>query len=223
MNAKLKPVLVAALVGGLLGAILVKFGWHPRPVKDRALMACLMGWVLFSIYWLAASTNAPARVAESRESRRVHEILINCAYALIVVPAALPAAIPMVYCRFIPELTGVKVLGLAIEASAIALAVWARRSLGHNWSGRIEIKMDHQLVRSGPYRVMRHPIYTAVLGITIGMALVIGQAAALLGIAVIVFAYIRKIRLEEANMHAAFGAEYTEYRKSTWGFVPGLY
>src|SRR5215467_5636892 len=89
-------------------------------------------------------------------------------------------------------------VGLVIQGCFFALAVWARRSLGNNWSGRIEIKVEHRLVRSGPYRWLRHPIYTAIVGMGVGMTVVFGKAMGLLGIAVIVFAYIRKIRLEEA-------------------------
>jgi protein-S-isoprenylcysteine O-methyltransferase Ste14 len=105
----------------------------------------------------------------------------------------------------------------------LALAIWARRVLGRNWSGEITIKEDHQLVRSGPYAKVRHPIYTALLLMYVGTTIVSGQIHALLGLLVAIIAYLRKTRMEETNLVNAFGARYYEYRKETWAIVPGLY
>lgn len=124
---------------------------------------------------------------------------------------------------FLPASAAWVPIGLAAQASFFALAVWARRHLGRNWSGRIEIKMDHELVRSGPYRLQRHSIYTAVVGMYTGTALVSGQLHALVGVAMVVFAYGRKIRMEEAKLREAFGAAYENYRRATWALVPGLF
>jgi protein-S-isoprenylcysteine O-methyltransferase Ste14 len=103
-----------------------------------------------------------------------------------------------------------------------ALGVWARRHLGCYWSGEIAIKVDHRLIRSGPYRFVRHPIYTAMLGMFAGTAVVSGQLHAALGLAMAGFAYWRKIRLEEANLRKAFGPEYDAYRRATGSLVPKL-
>ena len=219
----LKKVLAAAIGAALLGALAARAFRHPRPGTSWPQVACIIGWVLFAIYWAASATDDPARSAESRSSRRVHEILMNVAYALILVPLALPLPIPVLQYRFLPSTPLASALGLVLQAGSFALAIWARRTLGRNWSGRIEIKKHHQLVRSGPYRMLRHPIYTAVLGMAAGTAITIGKTHVLIGIAVIVFAYVRKIRLEEAALSTAFGADYREYRNYTWGFIPGLY
>jgi protein-S-isoprenylcysteine O-methyltransferase Ste14 len=105
----------------------------------------------------------------------------------------------------------------------LSLAILARRHLGRNWSGEISIKVDHQLIRSGPYKKMRHPIYTGIFMMYAGTALVTGTWLALAGFAMAAFAYARKIRLEEANLNVAFGPEYAAYRRETWALVPGLF
>lgn len=210
------------MVGGGIGAVAIKFIKHPKPVYEWPVLAAMLGWVLFSLYWSAAATHAPARIAESRASRKIHEVLINVGYLLLLLPAAFPAKIPFVTARFLPDWTALKLAGLAVEAGSLALAVWARRTLGQNWSGPVEIKKDHQLIRNGPYRRLRHPIYTAVLGMAVGTSITIGATAGLIAIAIIVFAYIRKIRMEEARLREAFGGEYDEYRRETWGLVPGV-
>ena len=218
-----KKVLAAALAGGLIGALAVRFTRHPQANSDWPQVVSILGWVLFAIYWSITASSAPAKISESRGSRRIHELLVNCGYLLLFLPSALPLAIPFVQSRFLPPSPLWVALGLAVQAGSFGLAVWARRTLGRNWSAPIEIKLDHQLVRTGPYRVLRHPIYTAVLGMAAGTVLTIGKVPGLFAIAIIVFAYIRKIRLEEARLREAFGAEYDEYRRTAWGLVPGLF
>ena len=103
------------------------------------------------------------------------------------------------------------------------MAVWARRHLGRNWSAAVRIGEDHELVRTGPYRLLRHPIYTAVLGMCVGTAIASSQYHALLAAAMVLVAYIRKSRLEEQILRKTFGAEYDSYRRHTWALVPLLY
>jgi protein-S-isoprenylcysteine O-methyltransferase Ste14 len=84
------------------------------------------------------------------------------------------------------------------------------------------IKADHQLVTSGPYRLIRHPIYTAILALAGGTAIVSAQLRGALGFAVFAFVYWRKLRLEEAMLAETFGAEWSSYRQRSWALVPGL-
>ena len=125
--------------------------------------------------------------------------------------------------RFLPLSSPIMAAGLTVEAMGLFLAIWARRHLGRNWSGEITIKVDHELIRSGPYRRLRHPIYTGLMAMYAGTAVVTGGWLAIVGLAMAAFAYWRKIRLEEANLDVAFGADYDAYRRETWALVPGLF
>lgn len=100
------------------------------------------------------------------------------------------------------------------------LAVWARRHLGAHWSGAITIKVGHELIRSGPYRFVRHPIYVAILGMFAGAAVVSGTLLAVLAVILVAFAYWRKIRLEEANLRRAFGRAYDVYQHQIGALIP---
>lgn len=71
--------------------------------------------------------------------------------------------------------------------------------------------------------MLRHPIYTALLGMYTGTALIDNQTHALIGIAMVVFAYWRKVRMEEAKLHETFGSGYDDYRRATWGALPGVF
>jgi len=186
--------------------------------RDWPLWLTMAVWAVFSLYWDAARKNAaPAVRSESRASRRLHLLLANAALILILVP------IPGLRQRYLPASPIVSAVGLCIQALGLLLAVWARRHLGRNWSGEIAIKVDHELVRSGPYALVRHPIYTALLAMYAGSAMVSGEWHALLGLALAAIAYGRKVQLEETNLLESFGARYREYCGRTWALLPGVF
>jgi protein-S-isoprenylcysteine O-methyltransferase Ste14 len=208
-----RAALVALVVLiGLVALVMV------RAPSRWPLVLSALGWVGFSVYWSAKATqSAEAKDTESAESRRVHLLLLNGGQLLLFLP------IWGLRARFLPPSPLWVPLGLSIEGAGIALAVWARVHLAANWSGRIEVKASHQLIQTGPYRLLRHPIYTAVLALCVGTALVSGERHALAGVALVIIAYFRKIRLEEAKMREAFGTRYDDYRRRTLGMIPGLF
>lgn len=218
----------AALGGAIAGALYIRHGRLLAPIPALALdpallrhrfflVACVAAWPVFSLYWQAAARNAaPAKSAESQASRGLHVFLTNVALLLVIAPIRGIG-------RLLPAAPLVMAAGILVEAAGLWLAIWARRHLGRNWSGEIAIKVDHQLVRSGPYRLLRHPIYTGILAMYAGSAVVTGERLAAIGFALAALAYGRKIRLEEANLEVAFGAGYHAYRRTTWALLPGLF
>ena len=185
------------------------------PVAMRLAVALLFA---FSVYWsIAARDSAPTKTSESKWSRGLHLTLVNGGVLLLILP------VPGLTRRFLPVGNFLVVAGLIIEAAFILLAVWARRSLGSNWSGEVRVATGHQLIRSGPYRYIRHPIYTAVLGMYCGVALVSGEIHAPIALVIVALAYWRKIRMEERAMSETFGAGHEAYRRETWALVPFLF
>ena len=90
-------------------------------------------------------------------------------------------------------------LGVALLAAGLAFAVWARVHLGRNWSGSVTVKEDHELIRTGPYGYVRHPIYTGGLIRRCSAPCSLpGTVRALLALAIIVVSLLRKLRIEEA-------------------------
>jgi protein-S-isoprenylcysteine O-methyltransferase Ste14 len=175
-------------------------------------------WVLFSVYWsIAAKDSAPARTSESFSSRQLHVIAVNVALVVLLL------GVPGLTRRFLPASEWLVVAGLATQAAFGLFAAWARRHLGSNWSGEVRIASEHRLVRSGPYRWVRHLIYTAVLGMYCGTALVSGQVHALVALVIVTLAYVRKIRLEERALRETFRDAHEDYRRTTWTWVPGVY
>jgi protein-S-isoprenylcysteine O-methyltransferase Ste14 len=112
------------------------------------------------------------------------------------------------------------VIGLALTILGLGFAVWARVHLGRFWSGMVTLKKDHELIRSGPYAFVRHPIYTGLLTAAAGTALARGTLAALLALGLIGVACWLKIRAEEKLLTNHFGDTYREYRRQVAALIP---
>jgi protein-S-isoprenylcysteine O-methyltransferase Ste14 len=207
----------AALAGTLLLlTVVVALVVLSRP--SLGMLAASGVWLGFVVFWsLSAKPGFASKSEESAQSRAVHRNLLNLGLLLLFV------WIPGLGWSFLPHNSWHVPVGLGIMAAATLLHIWSRRHLGRNWAHRVTIMSDHQLVRSGPYRWIRHPIYTAILGLTIGTALVSGRVLSLCGVAVFAFAYVRKLRMEERALSAEFGTAWNEYRKHSWALVPPLF
>ena len=114
-------------------------------------------------------------------------------------------------------------LGIAITAAGLAFAVWARAYLGRNWSGAVTVKVGHELIRSGPYRWVRHPIYSGMILAMVGTALDRQQVRGVIAVALLYAGFKIKSRIEEQTMVATFGPEYAEYMNGTGAIVPRLW
>ncbi len=124
--------------------------------------------------------------------------------------------------RFLPPGPWVETLGIAITAAGLLFTIWARTYLGRNWSGTVTVKVGHQLIRSGPYRWVRHPIYSGLILATIGTAIVRGQVRGIVAVVLLWIGFVMKSRIEERVMAATFGSEYEEYSRTTGAIVPRL-
>jgi protein-S-isoprenylcysteine O-methyltransferase Ste14 len=124
--------------------------------------------------------------------------------------------------RVLPAEPWVAALGVAVTAAGLLFAIWARAYLGSNWSGTVTVKVGHQLIRTGPYRWVRHPIYSGMILAMIGTAINIGQLRGVVAVVLLWIGFIMKSRIEERFMTNTFGAEYTEYSHTTGAIVPRL-
>ena len=221
MKNNVARVVVAAVLGAVVGARLaLQPGWRPSIPDFGRMTPSVLLWVAFFLYWAVASRNqAPTKSGESSASTLIHQVLLAGAMLLLLFPTAVPG----LRGRFLPATPLWVVVGGVVQAAFLLLGVWARRHLGSNWSAEVRIAVDHQLVRSGPYARIRHPIYTAMLGMFVGTAIASGTLQSLLAVLVLAIAYWRKTALEEGVLQQTFGADFTAYRQSTWALIPGVY
>jgi protein-S-isoprenylcysteine O-methyltransferase Ste14 len=222
-RATLAVIALATGVGWIAGKLFPSAttrpgGWMAAPRTNWPLYASLSLWLVFNVYWtVAARHSSAAKQSESSKSRGFHVLILNGSLILLFVP------VPGLRGRFLPDAPILAPIGLTIQAAFLLLGVWARRHLGRHWSGEVTVKVDHQLVRSGPYRFIRHPIYTAMIGMYTGTAIVLGQMHSLIAIAIVIAAYWRKIGLEEDALHGVFGTDYDDYRRHSWAVIPPVW
>jgi protein-S-isoprenylcysteine O-methyltransferase Ste14 len=113
-------------------------------------------------------------------------------------------------------------VGVAACAVGIGFATWARLCLGRGWGMPMTVRATPMLVRRGPYRVVRHPIYSGLLLAIIGSSLATGPGLLVAAIAGGAY-FIASLRVEEADMAAAFPDEYREYAGHTKRLIPFVY
>jgi len=117
-----------------------------------------------------------------------------------------------------------QLVGIVLCATGIAIAIWARRVLGTNWSGIITLKQDHELIRRGPYRVVRHPIYSGVLLGAAGSFLALLPTVQGAICMLFLFAGLRlKSLFEESLLSRHFPGEYPQYRREVKALIPFVY
>src|SRR5437588_2899159 len=117
-------------------------------------------WIAVGIIWLiGAFTAKPTARVQSASSRLLHMCVLGLAYVLLFTNVLRFGALGW---RFIPASSGTLYTGFALTVAGLLFAIWARFFLGRNWSGTVTVKEDHTLVQTGPYAVVRHPIYSGI-------------------------------------------------------------
>jgi protein-S-isoprenylcysteine O-methyltransferase Ste14 len=178
-------------------------------------------WILFLLYWQikAAKTKTTQRL-EPAASRILRVFIFLIAIVLLSIPR-LP--LPLLYLQLWPAGLWPFWLGAAINIAGLLFAVWARAYLGTNWSRSVTIKQDHELITTGPYAAVRHPIYTGILAGFLGMAIAISQVRGFIVFVLIFVAFWMKLRMEEQWMRSQFGETYATYAHQTAALVPYLF
>jgi protein-S-isoprenylcysteine O-methyltransferase Ste14 len=178
-------------------------------------------WIAWLAVWLIAAlrTKQTAR-RESIGSRLAYTVLFVAGGFMLGKPQFLGPALEQ---RVHPHTFGWYLVGLALLLAGLGFTIVARVWLGRNWSGTVTLKEDHELIRSGPYALVRHPIYTGLLIALIGTAIVVGRWRALVGLVPFLAGLLLKMRKEEQFMTEAFGEQYARYRDEVPALVPYLF
>jgi protein-S-isoprenylcysteine O-methyltransferase len=179
-----------------------------------------LAWGAFALVWIVGSfANKKTLRGMPAGALILHVALLAVAFDLLLVGWIRRAIGP----RLLPESEWLDLAASAMQVIGLGFAIWARLHIGRNWSGTVELKEGHALVRSGPYALVRHPIYTGLLLAVLGKAVEHADLAGLMAFALLAFEWKRKSLLEERVMVERFGAEYEEYRREVKGLVPGIW
>jgi protein-S-isoprenylcysteine O-methyltransferase Ste14 len=177
-------------------------------------------WLGCGLYWVIAGRRAKAtRWREDRLSRALDAGLLLVAAFLMLAGHRLPT---LLCARFLPPGPAMPVVGAALTALGLSFTIWARVHLGRNWSGTVTLKDDHTLIRTGPYRRVRHPIYSGALLALAGTVLAVGEWRGVIALALVFLAVLRRVRVEEKHLRAIF-PDYDHYRRETAALIPFIY
>jgi protein-S-isoprenylcysteine O-methyltransferase Ste14 len=187
--------------------------------KMRVIVAL---WGVLAIVWgtSALYDSKPTVKAQSSGSRLVQTALLLSGFFLLSKKSVGFGWLdqPMIH-----EQGWVQWAGVWVVLAGVAFAIWARITLGGNWSGPATLKVGHTIARRGPYRFVRHPIYTGILLGVVGTAVTAGSLHALLAIPLCGLSYFLKIQSEESLLIGQFGNEYVQYQQQTKSLVPFLF
>ena len=181
----------------------------------------LIPWYVFLGYWVITWLRVKrTKAREKSVDRLITVVVVVIAYNLLFAQWLRMGPLRL---RFLPEDPRIAWAGIAVTWVGVSVAVWARYCLGEYWSARVTLKEGHQLIRTGPYRFVRHPIYTGMLLGSVGTALVVGEWRGVLAVVMLLAAHSRKAMREESMLTREFREEYKAYRKQTGFLFPRLW
>lgn len=177
-------------------------------------------WLIWLTGWIISGLSTKTVVrAEGIVSRLLHIIPLGIGIILLTFRRA---GGPWLASGIYPQTPWSFWIGSALVACGLGFAAWARIHLAGNWSGTVTLKQDHTLTCSGPYRFVRHPIYTGLLAAILGSAIATAEWRGVVAFALVLLAFLRKLTVEEELLTAEFGDAYLRYRAKVPALVPWL-
>lgn len=173
----------------------------------RSVVAAV--WIGFWVYWLVTAASAKQSVGR----RRRPFCGLTVAVPIFVILRLFGMGTLAVHSWILAG------IGAALVAAGLGLAIWARIHLGRNWGMPMTQRVEPELVTSGPYRLVRHPIYSGLLLAVLGTALTRNLFGLLLVLAVGAF-FIYSASVEERNLAATFPSTYPAYKSATKMLIP---
>lgn len=180
-----------------------------------------LSWLVFLIYWGISAISA--KKTTNRGSGFLMRIILICLFGLVIAVSHFSPK-GHLFLRYSQPLASLplRIFGLVLCIIGVSLAIYARKYLGRNWGMPMSHKEDGELVTSGPYSVIRHPIYTGVMMALLGTGLAsypLWIAFSVIGCIYFIFSAIQ----EEKRMLREFSGEYPAYMARTKRLIPLIY
>lgn len=189
------------------------------PITPMALIGC--SWDAVALVWLIGLAFKRATLhTQPGAYRLVHLALGVLGFTLLSGRWFRSGWLAL---RWLPDTLTIAYIGAALTVLGCLFAIRARVHIGANWSGRVSLMAGHELVTTGPYAIVRHPIYTGILTAVVGTALAGGELRGLVAIVVILLAFLVKISHEEKLMMVTFPQAYPGYRERAKALIPWIF
>ena len=193
-------------------------GSRADAITQGILLGCFLTFVVF---WAVAARWSKRTVERGRWSWWLIAMLFGVAAFEIGGHGGRLSRLAMepLWSRGVP----IDVAAIALAITGLVLMLWARVTLGSNWSGMVVFKENHELVTGGPYAIVRHPIYTGLLTMLLGNVLFFGVAGGRVWLVIAFVVFWLKSRDEERLMTRHFPDEYAAYRARVKALVPFVF
>jgi len=177
-------------------------------------------WIIFVVVWLLGAISTKRTIyRESSAERARYWLALVIGYFLVIKSSSLPSPFDWLV---VPHTTSSSRIGAFLSVSGLVFAIWARVIIGRNWSGVVTLKEGHELVERGPYRIVRHPIYTGILAMFAGTAVAMGYFGGFLGLLLVFLSFWLKLKREEDLMLKHFPDKYAAYQNKVKRVIPFL-
>ena len=185
------------------------------PLARITISAC---WGVFVVVWLLAAIFTKRTVYRQSGARRLRYMIpIVLGWFLVFRGYRLG---PRFNVHIIPQTEAILVAAAILCLCGLGFCLWARAVLGRNWSGTVTLKENHELIVRGPYRLVRHPIYTGLLAMLIATAMEQGHIAGIIGLVFVFVSFWIKLNEEEQVMRKQFPDQYPAYEERVKRIIP---
>ena len=176
-----------------------------------------LSWMLLMMVWLALASESNEPIEVKRDKRSdVAGWIVSLGWVVLLLNRFNGP-------QLLPRLMSIRVIGSVLTITGLAFALWARFSLGSNWDSLISLRLNHKLVRTGPYAIVRHPIYSRFMIALAGSFLNFGHLRSLIAVAMVTIAWVYKAGLEETFMRDHFGIEHDQYCHDVKRLIPKIW
>jgi protein-S-isoprenylcysteine O-methyltransferase Ste14 len=169
-------------------------------------------WIIFMVFLYLPALFFSAPV-ERRSFRYVKRSVIIAIIVIILIIILTRYESDTLILRIIPDSPLAGMTGIVLTVAGLGFSAWARLHLGKYWSGMVMVKVGHRIIKTGPYRIVRNPMYTGLLIAYGGAAIAIGELLAFVALGIGIAAVWVKIKAEEEILLEKFGEEYLQYKR----------
>ena len=185
------------------------------PLALNIISGC---WILFTVIWLLAAFATKKSVYRESTAQRLRYVIPILLGGFLLAKGR-RLSDPLSH-RVIPHVEALAWTGVVLCVAGFVFCIWARFTLGRNWSGVVTLKGGHELITSGPYALVRHPIYTGLLTMFVATVIVLGHVAGIIAMPFVFASFWIKLRYEEKLMLKQFPEQYAAYQKRVKRIIP---
>lgn len=179
-------------------------------------------WISLLLFWIISGRNNKQSIYKESFFKRFLFYWLPLLVAILLLGPGEWFGHSLIRENFVEHTNLVGVIGLSVSFVGLLIACWSRYLLGKNWSLSVQKKENHELINSGPYSILRHPIYTGILLIFIGNTIIVGDYRGIIAVVIVFISFWFKLKKEEKWLIEIFGEKYLSYSENTKKIIPYL-